>query len=433
MSDRAAGLRALIGALGAPAAGLTDWSARATTRRTAWRTRDADGERGGEHVAQRLAAQVHADVPAGRGSASFEVGTDAPLAAVVADAAARALASVGPAWRSPPPAAAARVLTRDPEVDAGALTGLPEVLAAELDRAAAAAGAVVVDADLAVELAEVRLATSRGLVAGWPATLLSIDATVGRGERRARIRRRVRRRRDLAFGDTIEAALGRAERRARAGVLGRGSYRVLMRAGAFLHGGRGLLAALVGQADPALERQGLVRYRPGQLVAPGASTLPDPLSLSSDGTIPFGLHSAPLGEHGEPVRRFELIARGVARGLALDAREAYARGAQPNGGVRGLVVAAGDVAADDLIRALSPALVIDELGWLDVAPVTGHFRAGIALATLVDGDRRTDVAGGVVRGDAITALALGRRSQETEALPAYRGPAAWALGELVVD
>ncbi len=425
-------LRDLVAALGQVQV-VSDWAARATATRTAWLARDPGGAHSGERSAHVLAAQLHRDVPAGRGSASFAVGPDTPLAIVIADGASRALASVGPSWRSAPAAAAAKVIVADPDVSAAALAGLPDRVAADLDLAVRSAGARVVALDLAIELTEVRLATSRGLDAAWAATRFVLDATLARGGVRARIQHRTRRRRDLVPGDAIVEALGRAERRAHARPIEPGSYQVLARASAFLHGGRGLLAALVGQADPALERQGLVRYRPGQAIAPGSTAVPDPLTMSSDGAMPFGLHSAPLGEHGEPVRRFELVTRGVARGLALDVREAYARGAQPNGGVRGLVVAAGDIAAADLVRRSSPALVIDELDWLELAPVTGHFRAAIGLATLVAGVRRTDVTGMLVRGDAIAALALGRRSSDAAASAEYRGPALWALGELRVD
>jgi predicted Zn-dependent protease len=263
--------------------------------------------------------------------------------------------------------------------------------------------------------------------------LISLDATVIRGGVRARIQQRVRRRRDLTSGEQISAALDRAERRIHARPIAPGRYAVLARASAFLHQDNGLLAALVGQTDPRLERHGLVRYRLGQPIAPGATSIDNPLTVSSDGAMPFGLHSAPLSDQTEPVRRFELIAHGVARGLALTARESALRGAEPNGGVRGLVVATGDIAADDLMRIDSPTLVVERFDWLDVAAVTGHFSAAIGLAQLIEGDRRTDLTGGILRGDAIAALALGRRSQETHATSEYRGPALWALGQLSVD
>ncbi|MBZ0238444.1 MAG: hypothetical protein K8M05_39390, partial [Deltaproteobacteria bacterium] len=70
---------------------------------------------------------------------------------------------------------------------------------------------------------------------------------------------------------------------------------------------------------------------------------------------------------------------------------------------------------------------------LDVAPVTGHFRAAIALGRIVDRAGSHDVTGGVVRGDALAALALSTRSKERVTTPEYHGPSVWSVGELLVD
>jgi hypothetical protein len=78
-------------------------------------------------------------------------------------------------------------------------------------------------------------------------------------------------------------------------------------------------------------------------------------------------------------------------------------------------------------------LVVSALVWLELAPITGHFRAEIALAQLVDRGSSHDVSGGILRGDALAALASSRRSSETVTTPEYRGPRMWHLGELTVD
>ena len=116
----------------------------------------------------------------------------------------------------------------------------------------------------------------------------------------------------------------------------------------------------------------------------------------------------------------------------LAGREAALRGQSPNGGVRGLVVGPG-LEDEAGLTGDGPLLIVEAWSWLELVPVTGQFRAAIALGHLRDRDQRHDVTGGVVRGDALTALALSRRSRERVTLPEYQGPALWHLGELAID
>ena len=428
----AAALAPLVRALERRAFAIDDWGARATAGTVAWHRRDGEGVRTGEQAIGRYRAIVHRDVPAGRGSAVLELdaGASGELAGAVGDAVERALATIGPAWKSPPPAAPARVVVADPSI--ARPTELAEELARAIAAAAAAAGADLVAAEVEVVRQTITLATSRGLDAAWPETELTARVELARGGRRAVVTRRARQVADLDLAGAIAAALARADRAAAAGPTPVGRTQVVLDAGAGLHGGLGLLAAFAGQADPALERQGLVAARAGRPIAPGAAAAAEPLDLLSDGTLPFGLASAPIADVGDPVRRFALVERGLVRGLALDAREAALRGAQANGGVRGLVVAPGGATAD-LLLAGGPLLQVEALHWLELEPMTGRFRARIALGRVHGAGASRDVRGGLVRGDALAALALARRSREVTATPSYRGPARWAIGELLVD
>jgi predicted Zn-dependent protease len=425
-------LDTLVRALGAEPQ-LSDWSARGVASRAAWLARRGDASTTGERTSLALSATVHRDTPAGRGSASFSLGpSDTPVDAIDA-ALMRAGDAVGQAWRSPAPAAPARVDLADPSLDsAAALAAAPAELAELVAASARAAGGELIDLVIEVERETISIVTRGGLEARWFATTVAIDAEVRRDGAGARIALRARRRDDLAPGIAIADALDIAARRARAQATPAGRLPVVMRAPALLHGGRGLLEAIVAQADPALERQGLVRYRPGQPIIPGAGATASPLTVTSDGTAPFGLRSAPLDDQGDAVRRFELVSRGVARDLALDAREAALRGVSPNGGARGLVVPQGSESEAALLDG-GPLLLVDALAWLELAPITGRFRAEIALAQLIDRGERHDVSGGILRGDALAALALSLRTTEVTTTPEYLGPVMWHLGELAVD
>ncbi len=409
---------------------LADWSARGVYARAAWLARGTEIA-SGARTAIELSARVHRDTPAGRGSATFMLGVTDSADDALDAALMRASAAVGPAWRSPPPAAPARVSLADPALDPAQLAQVPIAIADQVAAAARAAGAELLDIVVEVEVEAIAIVTRQGLDARWPATRYVVDARLRRDGAVARVRRTARRRDELGLGVAVADAVDAALRRARALATPAGRIPVVVRSAALLHGGRGLFEALVTQANPAFERQGLVRYRPGQRIA-AAATGAEPLTVTSDGTLPFGLRSAPLDERGAAVRRFELVSRGVARSLALDGREAALRGESPNGGVRGLVVEAG-TEGEAALLASGPLLVVEAWDWLELAPVTGHFRASIALGHLVDRGARHDVTGGVVRGDALTALALAHRSREMVTTPEYQGPATWHLGEMTVD
>ncbi|MBL8627720.1 MAG: hypothetical protein JNK64_40930 [Myxococcales bacterium] len=378
---------------------LADWSVRVVTAQRAWRRL---GELAGRGTATgaTLTVTLHRDAPAGRGTASFTVAAGADARPLLAMAVARADAALGPSWASPAPAAPARVDTSDPDVAADPAGAVDALLAA-------LPAAELATADVTAEVADVELVTRRAQRAAWRETAVTARATL-RGAASAAIDARARRAADL----DLAGALTRARATPTAAPLPPGRYPVVLTAAALLHGDRGLLAAFVAQADPRLERQGLVRYRPGQAIGAAAT-----LTLTSDGTLPFGWYSAPLGARGEAVRRFPLVNRGVAVGLGLDDREAALRGELPNGGVRGLVVPPGD-ADDDQLRA-DGALVIDALDWLEVEPTTGWFRAGFG--------------GGTLRGDAIDLLGRARTSRSVWSTPTYRGPALWHLGPVAVD
>src|SRR5262249_27615658 len=103
----------------------------------------------------------------------------------------------------------------------------------------------------------------------------------------------------------------------------------------------GLWTVFAQQADSAVERRGLTRYRLHADLARGASQLPEPLSITSNGALDFAPPSAPVTDAAVAIRSFPLVDRGVAVGLGLSPREAALRTTDPNGGVRNLVVAPG--------------------------------------------------------------------------------------------
>lgn len=375
----------------------------------------------------RIDLVMHHDVGRGRGTGEVELTgdhDDDPVV-LIAEAESRALAMVGPAWTTPPPAAPAKVDLADPALDditaataATALGGLP-------------AGT---DAEAIVERVAVRIATGgvsgRELAARWTETRVRVRALIERDGRSLELVAEARRIADLGLDVRVGRALAELSDRATATAPAPGTYTVVLRAAAHAHDGYGIWGALVAQADGALVRQGLSRYKLGDEIAPRAALADEPLDVHSDGTVPFGIRSAPAGDRGEPVRRFAVVERGVARGLALDQREAALAHREPNGGIRNLVIGTGATSLADLIAPAGTATIVDvdRLAWLDLDPRTGLAVARIAaggLRTVAAG--RTPISGGTLRFDAIAAVAAARRSRDQVTEGAVAGPAAIRL------
>ncbi len=388
----------------------------------------------------RVAGVVHRDLTTGRGSGRFVVEGEARTLAIDR-ALVQAGVAVGPSWSMAAPAAPARValddaaLGEDLEAAAEAITTLV-FDAVRARRVLALAGG-------AIEVTDVRAIVTRD--ARRVASLARPGRALDRDrDRRARAaapgrsrdrdpRARAPARRPRADRDHRRGRRAPRHRRCRAAA-GGARYPIVLRLAALAPlEGHGLWAALVAQADAATVRRGLSRYRPGQPIVAGADTVGEPLTIASDGTLPYGLDSAPLGDDGEPVRRFTVIARGKAVELASDLREAALAETQPNGGFRNLVVEPGASPAAALITSdEGPVLDVASFTWIDVDPATGRFAAGIELAHLREGDRAVPVTGAVVRGDSIAALASARRAAEVTTRGGYRGPVALRLAPLPV-
>ena len=194
-----------------------------------------------------------------------------------------------------------------------------------------------------------------------------------------------------------------------------GPCSVVLHSDAMLHGGLGVWEAFVPQADAATERQGLTRYREHAPIVEGADTVAEPLTIESDGALAYGLASAPIGDEGGAVRRFPLVQRGIAAGLALSPREAALRGREPNGGVRNLIVAPGTWNGT---ATGGRVIEMRRLRSLAIDRYTGNASLEIALGL----DRDEPFTGGSLRIDLIAALATARRTADSLTRGDYVGP-----------
>lgn len=378
----------------------------------------------------RLALLVHEDVPRGRGSARLDLDSlDGSADDLIDQTRTLALATVGPAWLSAPPAAPARVSVVDDALVTAELDAAARGLLTRLRRPAG----VTVTARAEILRETITVLASSGFHASWPATTLRADAVVapaaGPGPRLA-ISREARRAADLDLDATLADAAADLLQLAAAGAPAPGPCALWLGPEAVLHGNdHGVWAIFAHQADSAVERQGLTRYRWRSEIIPGAAQLAEPLSITSNGALDFATRSAPVTDDAVAIRRFPILQRGLAVGLGLSAREAGLRGTDPNGGVRNLVVAPGTWSAAP--SATSRTIELRRLHALSIDLYTGEATLDIALGLehRPDGPEPTPFTGGTVRLDLVAALARARRSSQLLRRGAYHGPASLLIDD----
>ncbi len=396
---------------------VADWVIVETTQDIAI----ADGRR--DKLARRRENRVHTslvihvDDSRGRGTARVEVASQDTDAGELVDRAIElATAAIGPAWKSIPAAAPAKVVLLDPAIGK---REPPDVAAALIGSLTAPPLAVA--GCVRVTREQIVVDSHVGLTTKWDASAYEVDALVSDGKHSIALRRGARRAADLELAAAIKTATADLALLAGADAIKPGRCELVLDADAFLHDdGTGVWQVFAAQADAALERQGLTRYRSGVPVAPGADAVDEPLTIESNGALEFGVHSAPLGDDGDAIRKFNIVERGVAKALGLSPREAALRGGEPNGGVRNLVVARGTW--DGAIAGGARTVEVRRLRALTIDRYTGEASLELALALEHAGGTPRPVTGGTVRLDLIAALARARRSDARIRRGAYVGP-----------
>lgn len=368
-----------------------------------------------EEQRTRWQLTVHADTPDGRGSAHVTIdANEGDPDRLVEQAATLARLSVGPAWSTIPQAAPARVELVDPALASAELLTAADAIVRLVPRRPGAN----IAPRITVLREQVTMATKQGFHAAWSATLARVDALVTATEHTLQIFREARHTDRLDLVAAVDEAIADLRFVSSAGAPIGGPCALVLTGDALLHGGLGVWQAFVSQADAVVARQGLTRYHEHTPIVPGADQLPEPLDITSDGALAFGVRSAPLGDDGDAVRQFPLVARGIAAGLGLSPREASLRQREPNGGVRNLVVGRGTW--DEKLPVATRVIEVRRLRNLEIDPYTGDANLELALSL----ERGTSFAGGTLRLDLIDALARAHRSARRLQRGPYDGPAA---------
>lgn len=382
--------------------------------------REPGRSRGETRTRWRLVA--HTDTAKGRGTARISLAGDADPDQVADRAVALALASVGAAWESPPAGAPARVELADPTFS--------DDLAATADRLTAdltAPRGAQIAATSRLLREHVHVLTHQGFHADWDATMVRVELVVIAASRSLTVAREARTLKALELDAAINDAAADLQLLARAGTATPGPCAVVLAGDALVPDGLGVWSVFASQADAAFARAGLARLHERSPIAPGADQVSDPLTITSDGALAFGVRSAPLGDDGDAVRSFAIVDGGIAAGLGLSPREAALRKRDPNGGVRNLVVRTGDW--DGRVDLSGRLVEIKRLRQLSIDPYTAHASLEIALG-IEHG--KGPFAGGTLRLDLVDALAHARRSKAHMRRGPYAGPSSVLIDQATI-
>lgn len=372
-----------------------------------------------------LQVLVRRDLPSGRGTgvaSTQERGGDPRL--LIGQAVARAEAAIEPSWSTPPAAAAAKVELFDdaaPSAEEAA-----EALGLALHSAAAGAGAKIAAMRVSVTRDTLALVSAQGFELSWQESRLELWAQIERDGQRRTLRRQARRISELELPSALTSIVAELSSRGAVVPAPRGPVVLELSTSAMLGDDElGVWRALTSQCDAVAERRGLTRHRHGALIGHAES----PLEVWSDGVLPFGLRSAPVGAEGEAVRRFPLLMRGALGELGMGPQEAAMRRRSPNGGVRNLVVNAGNGDGRTTAVAGAPVLAVSRLAFLQIDPLTGRAEGELGHATTPEGKV---VTAGSFALDLVAALATATRSPELVRRGAYAGPRWLRLGPLTL-
>lgn len=173
----------------------------------------------------------------------------------------------------------------------------------------------------------------------------------------------------------------------------------------------GILSRMV-DGEAVLKGKSLLGERIGQNIAAPA------LSVVDDATLAGGLATFPFDDEGVPAQKQILIAEGRLKGFLYDNQAAHRAGLTSTGHARrmsfrslpaisptNLMIAAGSVDDDELIKSIDKGLYVTELMGLHTAnPVSGDFSLGAAGIMIKNGQLSHPVRGMIIAGNMIKML-----------------------------
>ncbi|MBN1878659.1 hypothetical protein JW823_00970 [bacterium] len=250
-----------------------------------------------------------------------------------------------------------------------------------------------------LDIQDLRLLNSRGLNAEWKQSEIFFDGVLLSGgpgeEKEIHFEPRARRLQDLDL-EVIIRNQAQFARDARHAVLPpSGKYPVVLSGEALTH----VFSPIVHHTSGDCQYRRTSRLKPGQPIYLSDEPLGDPLTMISNGFMPFGLRTSPVDHDGIPAGRHEIIREGIFMKPWCMKQSADYLGVEPTGEIANLEIPVGNHAGMTLYDDDQSVLQVHEFSALMPDVVSGGFAAEIKVGYLHRKGEVTPVRGGAVSGN----------------------------------
>ncbi|HIH23754.1 TPA: hypothetical protein HA251_01860, partial [Candidatus Woesearchaeota archaeon] len=188
------------------------------------------------------------------------------------------------------------------------------------------------------------------------------------------------------------------------------------------------LNPLVLHTSAKLQHMGLSSFKIGQPI--GVFTSGEPITITTNPSLPMGLYTMPVDEEGTPLRPVELVRNGLFASYLATARYSQYLHVPVTGNITNVMVSHG-ATREEHLRG-NNYLEIVSFSWFNPNPLSGDFSAEIRLAYRWQNGRKVPVRGGMFTGNVFTNILAARLSKEVMQSGGYYGPRAVLFKNAIV-
>lgn len=219
---------------------------------------------------------------------------------------------------------------------------------------------------------------------------------------------RARRLQELSIETIVARYAGFARDRLKATLPRSGHYPVILSGDALT----GIFSPLVHHTAASTIFQGTSRFIKGKSLLGRKRIKGEPLTLISNGFVPFGLRTFPADVDGVPASRFALVRNGIFERPWSTKQYADYLQTEPTGSIANLEIPIDPSSMKALLHDDGPVLHVVAFSALMPDPVSGNFAAEIKLGYEIKNGSIKPVSGGSVSGNLITCFADAHFSTE---------------------
>jgi len=240
---------------------------------------------------------------------------------------------------------------------------------------------------------------------------------------------RARRLQDLSIEHIVPLYARYARDRLKAGLPQSGRYAVVLSEDALT----GIFSPLLHHTSAINLYRGTSRFKTGNSLFGRKKIRGGPLTMVSNGFVPFGLRTWPADMDGVPASRFTLVRNGIFERAWSPKQYADYLDIEPTGHIGNLEIPIGPTSLKSLQHDDGPVLHVVAFSALMPDVISGNFAAEIKLGYEIRDGSIRPVSGGAVSGNLLSCFEHAHFSTEAqqsqyalslESFGSYQGPAA---------